>query len=488
MKKYQKVSFGELWPLVESRGFFQPSDTVQFSDLVGFHIYADLRLNLDLAAAEDVSSAMRFVDILEDFTAISDKCARLVGARVLEVQGDRIHFLLPVPELTHSTLASLLAFASALTRTAYQDLKPKAGDDWQGFSMAADHGMAVLVPSHFGGGSLVSLGNVANQPAKRLGRGVSSGHLALPEKFGKTLPGAKRSGDWVEIDVNTPVLETQSFFDDKLTESMRQVARAVFNERSRREIRNFAGGLSEGISLTKTPVRTRGMCLRADLDGFSKKVEEAFQKGPQAVAELVQEFTSVLQYPIDFAQRLGRPIIELPWAGDCCTIFIQPAFHETVEQMRASLPVEAGRHWHGIAYENGGAEKWKKTLGSAKWEVGLACGNQQEGGNGNAIVTEFQTAERSFRIIAGWSARRAKDAQETSGISGDDVVIPIVDFQNLEEIFKPLFAEIGTKYRFSNYAKLKNATQTIVKPLAYSASKHIAGISTAIPRPRPYWR
>jgi hypothetical protein len=110
---------------------------------------------------------------------------------------------------------------------------------------------------------------------------------------------------------------------------MRQVARAVFNERARQETRNFARGLSEGISLTKTPVRTRGMCLRADLDGFSKKVEEAFQKGPQAVAALVQEFTSVLQYPIDFAQRLGRPIIELPWAGDCCTIFIQPAFHET---------------------------------------------------------------------------------------------------------------------------------------------------------------
>lgn len=489
MENFKKVSFDELWPLVENRSLARSIDTVRFSDIVGFHVYADLRLNLDLAAAEDPRNAMKFVDLLEDFTAIGDKCAGLVGARVLEVQGDRIHFLLPAPELTQKTLASMLVFASALTRTAYHDLKPKAGEDWQGFSMAADHGIAILVPSMFGGGSLVSLGNAANQPAKRLGAaGVSSGSLALPERFGRGLPGAKLSGAWVEIDVNSPIPATQSYFDDNLTTRMREAARIVFEERTRRESRNFAGGLSEGVSLSKTPVRTRGMCLRADLDGFTKLVEQAFQKGPKAVVELVKQFTSIMQYPMDFAQRLGRPIVELPWAGDCCTVLIQPAFQETVEQLRACLPVEAGRHWHGIAYENGGAEKWGLTLGSAKWEVGLACGDKEEGGDGNAIVAEFQASGRSFRIIAGWSARRAKDAQETSGISGDDVVIPVVDYQNLEEIFKPLFTAIGSSYRYSNYAKLKRAKEIATKTLAACAPKHIAGVVAALPKPSPYWR
>jgi len=295
MKRFQKISFGELWPLVENSGFFQPSDTVRFSDFTGFHVYADLRLNLDLAAAEDVRSAMKFVDLLEDFTTIADKCAALVGARILEVQDDRIHFLLPAPDVTQASLASLLVFASALTRTAYQNLKPKAGNDWQGFSMAADHGMAILVPSSYGGGSIVSLGVAANQPAKRLGRGVSSGCLALPERIGRALSGTKPSGDWVEIDVNTPVPATQTFFDDKLTESMHQVARGVFQERGRRSNRDFAAGMFDGISLAKTPVRTRGMCLRADLDGFSKLVEEAFRKGPHAVAELVRQFTTIME-------------------------------------------------------------------------------------------------------------------------------------------------------------------------------------------------
>ncbi len=485
MKNYERLAFNSFWPLVGNRDFFQPTDSVRFSDLLGFHVYADLRLNLDLAAAEDVRQAMRCVDLLEDFTAISDRCASLVGARVLEVQGERIHFVLPAQD-SIAELGKLLLFSSALTQTVYRELKPAAGDDWQGFSMAADHGLTVLIPSSYGGGSLVSLGNAANQPAKKLGLGVDSGHLALPNKIGNALPGAKPSGDWVQLDVNTPVAVTKAFFDDNLTTGMRQAARVVLEERARRSKRDFASAMFEGISFSSTPLKTRGMCLRADLDGFSKAVEDAFKNHKEL--ELVRQFTDIMQYPLEFAEKLGRNRIELPWAGDCCTIMIQPRFGETVEEMRATLPVEAGRCWHGIAYENGGSKRWSSSLGAAKWAIGLACGDRDEGGDGNAIVTEFPAAGRSFRVIVGWCARRAKDAQETSGIKGDDLVLPTVDYQNLEEIFKPLFELAGSNYRYSNYAKLKQAGQSVRKPLATSTTKHVFGISTALPAPRPYWR
>lgn len=52
MKNYERIEFDNFWPLIGSRNFFVPTDTVRYSDLLGFHIYADLRLNLDLAAAE----------------------------------------------------------------------------------------------------------------------------------------------------------------------------------------------------------------------------------------------------------------------------------------------------------------------------------------------------------------------------------------------------------------------------------------------------
>jgi hypothetical protein len=330
------------------------------------------------------------------------------------------------------------------------------------------------------------LGNAANQPAKKLWRGVDSGHLALPDQIGKHLPSAKQSGDWVLIDVLNPIAATQSFFDERLTYGMRQAARSIFQARAGRAARNFAGGMSDGISFVKTPLRTRGMCLRADLDGFTKAVEDAFKK--KKVGELVRQFTDVMRYPLEFAQKLGRPLIELPWAGDCCNIFIQPGYLESVEEMRAVLPVEAGRCWHAIAYENGDGSKWRTLLGSAKWAVGMACGDSEEGGDGNAIVAEFPAAGRSFRVIVGWCGRRAKDAQETSGIKGDDVVVPLIDYQNLEEVFKPLFKPITSNYRYSNYVALKQAGQSTSKHLATSTTKQIAGISAALPAPRPYWR
>jgi hypothetical protein len=228
------------------------------------------------------------------------------------------------------------------------------------------------------------------------------------------------------------------------------------------------------------------MCLRADLDGFTKAVEDAFKN--QKVHDLVRQFADVMQYPLDFAQKIGKPLIELPWAGDCCNFLLQPSYMETVEEMRAVLPVEAGRCWHGIAYENGDSTRWRTSLGSAKWAVGMACGDSDEGGDGNAIITEFPAAGRSFRVIVGWCARRAKDAQETSGIKGDDIVIPIVDYQNLEDVLKPLFELVGSNYRCSNYSTLKQAGQSTSKPLATSTTKRITGISTVLPAPKPYWR
>ena len=485
MKNYERLAFDNFWPLVGGRNFFQPTDTVRYSDLLGFHIYADLRLNLDLAAAEDDAQAMKCVDLLEDYTAIADQCAGLVGARVLEVQGERIHFVLPAQDAL-SELGKLLFFSSALTQTVFQELKPAAGDDWQGFSMAADHGPAVLIPSSYGGGSVVSLGIAANQPAKKLGVGVDSGHLALPSRIGKSLPESKPSGDWVQVNVRTSVAATKEFFDDNLTAGMRQVARSILEERTRRGRRDFTRAMGEGISFSKTPLRARGMCLRADLDGFSKAVADAFKN--QKVPELVKQFSDIMQYPLDFAQKLGRNLIEMPWAGDCCTIMIQPKSGETLDEMRETLPVEAGRCWHAIAYENGGNKRWGSSLGAAKWAVGLACGDDEEGGDGQAIIAEFPAAGRTFRVIVGWCARRAKDAQETSGIKGDDVVLPTVDYQNLEEVFKPLFEFMGSNYRFSNYAKLKQAGHTVGKSLATSTIGRVVGISTALPAPRPYWR
>lgn len=485
MKRIERLNINELWPLIENRGFLDPQSPVRFSDGTGFHIYADLRLKLDVSAAEDLRDAMKCVDLLEDFTAIGDKCANMVGARMLEAQGERLHFFLPSSVVSQDALRSLIRFSAAMTQTVYGELK--ADEDFIGFSMAAAFGPTVFVPSSFAGGSVVSLGNAANQPAKRLGRGVTSGHVALPKDLCSRLLTGKSSGDWIEVDVRTPGTVAAAFFDEVLTTQMRGEARSIFNRRRDGQLRQFANEWSQSIKLAQTPYRARGVCLRADLDGFTKSVEEAFKKGPAAVVELVRQFADIMEYAPEFINRLGRPVIEIPWAGDCCTLLIRPRFQETVEELRATLPVEAGRHWHGLAHENGDSKKWLAAIGSCTWALGLACGDAHEGGDGHAVIAEFAAAARTFRVIVGWCARRAKDAQESDGVAGDSVVITATDYKNLETIFRPFFNSLARDFYLTTYGKIKNSGQVVAKQLRAAPNRHAAGVAAAIPGSRPYF-
>ena len=467
----------------------QPDEPANFVRAVGYHLYADLRLKLEVAAAENSREAMECVNILEDYTAICDQCAALAGAKVLEVQGERVHFFLPASQIDSKNLATLVGFAASLTRVLNSELRPRTGDNWRGFSTAAAHGQAVLVTSTFGGGSVVSLGNAANQPAKRLGKGVSSDHLALPEGLGNSVPGYKKVGDWYEINVLTPVIPTKDYFDDTLTENMRRIATDISGKRRNAQVREFLKEWSEGKNLGKAPYRTRGMCLRADLDGFTKKVEAAFANGKPAVEALVRQFIDLMEYPREFAKQLGRDVIELPWAGDCATVLIRPRVPETVEAMRAVLPIQGGRIWHEIAKADNLSREWREGLKDTYWVVGFACGDTSEGGDGNAIIAEFTASNRPFRVIVGWCARRAKDAQEADGTGGDDVVIPLVDWRNVEQPLKSLFVELtlAPSYKKTTYTKIKQSAGGISQSLAASTPTYVSGISTAVPAPRPYW-
>ena len=68
------------------------------------------------------------------------------------------------------------------------------------------------------------------------------------------------------------------------------------------------------------------------------------------------------------------------------------------------------------------------------------------------------------------------------------MVVPVVDYQNLEEVLKPLFELVSSQYRFTNYAKLKQARQSVGRSLAASTVQRIASVNIALPAPKPYWR
>src|SRR5947207_1524721 len=205
MNEPQQISLSNFFANIRDQGLQQFSrvfgDSFAFSR--GFHVYGDLRINLALSAAEDDSTARRFLHILESYTTIASECAKNTGAEILEVQGERLHVLIQGDALSDQIFRQLFAFSTALTTAVSETIAPAAGEHWGGFSMAADFGPAVLVASDCGGGSVVSLGNAANGPAKRLGRQpmVQSGRLALRRQIYRAIGEDTGNAEWLEINV-----------------------------------------------------------------------------------------------------------------------------------------------------------------------------------------------------------------------------------------------------------------------------------------------
>ena len=462
-----------------------------FSYTPGFHIYGDLSLNLPLSAAEDDKNASRYLDILQDYASIVDVCAQNVGAHLLEVQGERIHILLPVENLSAEAFKKLFAFCISFTKTVYEKIKPKAGEHWGGFAMAADFGPSVLLHSDCGGGSIVSLGNAANRPAKRLGKtpAVKSGHCAIRREILEKHFAIAEKTEWVEVNVLQPGNFITSFADPALTEKMLSLAKGVLENRRAFGSILFAN-VSEfsdpAASTVKSPIRVRGVFMRADLDGFTKQVEAAFAKGPQAILELVARFRAIMNYPRQFVSSMKRPAVELPWAGDCAPLILMPKDGEKISGARKYLPATAATTWHEQeSLEDLAKIQWVKNLGEARWSIGVACGDEQES-DGVLLVANLETSGRKFRVVAGWGARQARDAQESDNVKAEDTVLPKSDHANLDLVYQKPFREHDSKFMISTYKSLKQSKDEDYNALGKILTVSVPGIKTSIPAAKPF--
>src|SRR5438876_276753 len=215
MNEPQQISLSNFLANIREQGLHEFSRAFggAFAFSQGFHVYGDLRINLTLSAAEDDSNARRFLQIIDSYNAVADECAKNVGAETLELQGERIHALIPGDSLSEEIFRRLFAFSIALTNAVYEKIAPAAGEHWGRFSMAADFGPAVLIASDCGGGSVVSLGNAANTPAKRLGRRpvVEAGCLALRRHIYQAIGDGGDNAEWIEINVLEPTEKISRF-------------------------------------------------------------------------------------------------------------------------------------------------------------------------------------------------------------------------------------------------------------------------------------
>jgi hypothetical protein len=452
----------------------------------GYHLYVEFGLNLKIAAAEDDASAIKYLRTIETFAAIGEQAAQLSKARILEINSERIHFLIESPN-NQDGMRRLLTLAYSVVNVAYEKLSPIAGDSWAGCKATADHGKAVILISDIGGGSVVSLGNVANRPAKRLAlpEGVKAGHLAMPENLMPTVFNLEAWKGWKQLYLLEPSEALRSSVE---TEKRASLGKFHYDHVERKKIefggQTFYDSFAKNASFS--PVKIQGFCLRADLDGFSRQVEEAFSGGYQAVIKLVAQFYQLLELPAAFTSkfRSGRTLV-FPWAGDCATVVVLPNPGETFSKVRETIPATSSLTWHRLSE---GEKRFLDSMGTARWAVGVAAGDGDDGNEGRMLVTDIRAQGRTFKVVAGWAARRSSDAYQLDGIKGTETVVPEPDYQGLAEFWKDAFNPIPecSSYRKATKSALERAEQKALEACARPNPVVISsGIS--VPAPRSYF-
>ena len=96
-----------------------------------------------------------------------------------------------------------------------------------------------------------------------------------------------------------------------------------------------------------SPTFVEGFLIRADLDSFTSRVNAAFAANDiNAIKKLVLQFLQLMKLPDAFEEFLDRPLIRLPWAGDCYNAVLLPKDYEDYAAICDYLPAVASLRWH----------------------------------------------------------------------------------------------------------------------------------------------
>jgi hypothetical protein len=473
---------------------------VMIADATGFHIYADLHLTLELSAATEESKADLYLEILEDYARIaSDFSLNNPKLLLFEVQGERIHLFQNLERANPNSLRELISFASYFTDAVFTIIKPKAQQYWDGFCMAADFGRAIILSTgQDGDDSLISLGSPANAPAKRLARTpqVRSGCLAIKSELVQQSLEFRDAqeryavGDWVEINVKDRPRRPDEKLEKSLFVEAVESSRRVAAEQGRKRVllAEAAEIVKTGSATINNPMSVQAFLMRADLDGFSLGVQAAFAQGTEdAIKRLVLEFLQIMRLPEAFESHLNRPLIRLPWAGDCyCAIFL-PKDYEEYTAIRSYLPATLA-----LAYFDPEGEVNAKRATSlaavanrCAWSIGVAGGEESDG---RLLVANIETRSRRFLVAAGWGARHSLDAQNATGLGKSEAAIHDEDYPKLDPNYQEAFnrwKEGPTIYRKATAAGLRRAkVNALLDKRVYMAPRQSEII---VPRSRPYY-
>jgi hypothetical protein len=355
--------------------------TEQVSDLRGFqekraaggplpfwpenlaHVYIKLEFKNGFENASTADDARDFLRSVARAATAANVVAAQYGGTILEVQGSILH----VGLVEHTGIQldrSALAFVADI-HFAYRSLFSEPQKRVQGWRMAVDLGKTLVVAGRgvHNDDSYVSLGNSANRPAKHL-----YSQLAIPSEADRGLkryhcgfhrPGPGSRGAWVHLNLDDHAIVSSAIVKNASAHARAFEPRISFLEGGKvvkAEALPIAPAGSPTSPSPSKPAAYFGWVMRADLDGFTKRVEECVGDN-RLLKELAQGFYAIMDSAAQFVQQGAERMAQLPWAGDNFTAAAVFASREQYLEARPRRFVEMSldfeRDVKKIAAENG---------------------------------------------------------------------------------------------------------------------------------------
>ena len=454
----------------EAREFASAASTGPgFRETRGFHIYSKIKLRNLLTDPEDMPKAGRYLRVVTAFTKAAEQICELNGSLLLEVQGHVHHFYL---EQAEPDVNLLRRFCATLNYMAYTEIEPIAGaDGWGGFSCTAEYGGSVILNAESESKSVISLGPCANNPAKKLHAGTDASTLVY------------RLNDTAKWDIEDLPREFKGLTkfasaDQLILETQVRGASTFFREDAGYEIVKLAAFPDE-FSASR-PFRAQGHFVRADLNGFTKRVKEASSANDASkLKELAIEINQIVTGAERALKTYGRRIKLFPWAGDCANFFVFPSFGADFSSEEAEVPSDGSCYWK---------RNLKKIAPRYDWTIGAAGAGPRDlptASHGIVLIAQINGLRRDYLIAAGWGVGKSIKAQENDGAQSGDLVVPTDDFSVMVEVAKSSMKACGeSRSYFHGSIDCGRLMSRSISALSVGTSTQA---SFDLPKPNP-WR
>lgn len=426
---------------------------------IGWHLYADLRIHSWYVCDSDSAKRIQTMKALVKLGQVSLALAQKYGGQLLEHQGQRTHLWIPLTpsEEDRSFIRSALSELDFLVRKHVAPLIPSG---WKSYASSADYGPTIFVRSAdiSGGDSIVSLSVAANRPAKVLFK-LNDGDI------------------WVDGKVYSAQQEQRSFDTEKRATANPEIVQANFSQRDA-----FAGqGLDKYARVhesTQGVEPSFGFVFRADMDGFSALVQGAFQSR-SALEQLVSAFLATTRSVYNYAHSTPTAaFVQLPWAGDCCTLVAIEEDHAKYQASRVSKTVEIP-----IEFEDQlGSKVLQKNFHNVGWAYSVAGGDAHGNQLGNLLIANITLGHRTFLVAAGKGVRRSLDAETQIHIDKSEVSLFMEDKPHLKTQFKSEFNPGNSNFHLAKIPSL----QRIVQIINAGSAAIVTSTSSSRPSPKPY--